>query len=96
MRKSPSRSAGSAVVPTWPVDAKCRVFTASYGGDKAIIIKAVADAMTNYTVLDVNDGAEKREADAYIGAYAKGGESVGEFATQDKALEKAFELCPEG
>ena len=77
-------------------DAKCRVFTASYGGDKAIIIKAVADAMTNYTVLDVNDGAEKREADAYIGAYAKGGESVGEFATQDKALEKAFELCPEG
>jgi hypothetical protein len=76
--------------------AKCRVWTASYGGAKAIIIKAVADQTTNYTVLDVNEGAEKREADAYISAYAKGGESVGEFATQTQALDKAFELCPEG
>jgi hypothetical protein len=50
----------------------------------------------NYTVLDVNDGAEKREADAYISAYAKGGQSIGEFSTQSQALEKAFELCPEG
>ena len=76
--------------------AKCRVWTASYGGAKAIIIKAIADQTTNYTVLDVNEGAEKREADAYISAYAKGGESVGEFATQTQALDKAFELCPEG
>ena len=75
---------------------KCRVWTASYGGAKAIIIKAVVDATVNYTVLDVNDGAEKREADAYINAYAKGGQSIGEFSTQSQALEKAFELCPEG
>jgi len=47
-------------------------------------------------VLDVNEGAEKREADAYINAYAKGGQSVGEFSSQAQALEKAFELCPEG
>ena len=76
--------------------AGCRVFTASYGGAKSIIIKAIDDGATNYTVLDVNEGAEKREADAYIGAYAKGGETVGEFLNQEKALEKAFELCPEG
>ena len=75
---------------------KCRVWTASYGGTKAIIIKAEADKTTNYTVLDVNEGAEKREADAYINAYAKGGKSVGEFTSQAQALEKAFELCPEG
>ncbi|MCC7253428.1 glucosaminidase domain-containing protein [Hyphomicrobium sp.] len=75
---------------------KCRVWTASYGGSKAIIIKAVSDKTINYTVLDVNEGAEKREADAYINAYAKGGQSVGEFASQSQALEKAFELCPEG
>lgn len=74
----------------------CRVWTASYGGTKAIIIKAVADKTVNYTVLDVNEGAEKREADAYISAYAKGGEKVGEFPNQSQALEKAFELCPEG
>jgi hypothetical protein len=75
---------------------KCRVWTASYGGAKAIIIKAVSDKTINYTVLDVNEGAEKREADAYINAYAKGGQSVGEFSNQSQALEKAFELCPEG
>jgi hypothetical protein len=75
---------------------KCRVWTASYGGAKAIIIKAVSDKTTNYTVLDVNEGTEKREAEAYINAYAKGGQSVGEFASQTQALEKAFELCPEG
>jgi ferredoxin len=50
----------------------------------------------NYTVLDVHKGSEKRELDAYIAAYAKGGEKVGEFPSQPKALNKAFELCPEG
>ncbi len=75
---------------------KCRVWTASYGGSRAIIIKAAGDETTNYTVLDVNEGTEKREAEAYIAAYAKGGQPVGEFATQTQALDKAFELCPEG
>jgi len=75
---------------------KCRVWTASYGGAKAIIIKALADQMVNYTVLDVNEGTETREADAYISAYAKGGERMGEFSSEAQALDKAFELCPEG
>ena len=79
-----------------PPARKCRVWTASYGGNKAIIIKAMAEKTVNYTVLDVNEGTEKREADAYISAYAKGGEAVGEFQSQSQALEKAFELCPEG
>jgi hypothetical protein len=82
--------------PSTAASGKCRVWTASYGGSKAIIIKATQDKTTNYTVLDVNDGSEKREADAYINAYAKGGQSVGEFQSQSQALEKAFELCPEG
>ncbi len=75
---------------------KCKVWTASYGGQRAIIIKAVADGTTNYTVLDVNDPNENREVDAYIAAYAKGGEKLGAFPSQAKALDKAFELCPEG
>lgn len=79
-----------------PKPGDCRVWTASYGGTKAIIIKAEKDTTTNYTVLDVNEGAEKREADAYINAYAKGGQQVGEFSSPSQALEKAFELCPEG
>ncbi len=74
----------------------CNVFTASYGGQKAVIVKQVVDKKVNFTVLDVNEGQEKREADAFIAAYAKGGAVAGEFASQTQALDKAFELCPEG
>ncbi len=80
-----------------PASSNCHVFTASYGGDSAVIVKANAGKVVNYTVLHVNEGSEKREAEAYIAAYAKGGETVGsEFKNQDQALDKAFELCPEG
>jgi len=75
---------------------KCKVWTASYGGQRAVIIKASGSGTVNYTVLDVTETNEKREVDAYIAAYAKGGERVGSFPTQTKALNKAFELCPEG
>lgn len=82
--------------PLAPPAAKCRVWTASYGGQKAVLIRAQAEGAVNYTVLDVNEGTEKREADAYIAAYAKGGAVAGEFQSQSQALDKAFELCPEG
>ena len=87
----------AATVPPVAVAAgKCRVWTASYGGQKAVIIRAQSDGAVNFTVLDVNEGAERREADAYISAYAKGGVIDQEFGSQTQALEKAFELCPEG
>ncbi len=101
--KAPLRTASVAGVaatlapPVPPAGAqKCRVWTASYGGQKALIIRSIADKIVNYTVLDVNDGAEKREADAFISAYAKDGAVTGEFTSQTQALDKAFELCPEG
>jgi hypothetical protein len=75
----------------------CNVLTASYGGTRALLIKhAAVGGVTSYTVLDVNEGRETREADAYIAAYAKGGSVAGTFASQNDALDKAFELCPEG
>lgn len=97
-------SPATATITTGPdkskADAKpaqsCKVWTASYGGAKAIIIRANAPGATNYTVLDVNEGSEKKEAEAYITAYAKGGETIGEFTSSNQALNKAFELCPEG
>jgi hypothetical protein len=61
-----------------------------------MIIRVKSDSGTDFTVLDVNEGAEKREAAAYIAAYAKGGVIEAEFPTSSQALEKAFELCPEG
>lgn len=75
---------------------KCNVFTASYGGQKAVIIKAIANNEVNYTVLDINAGKERAETQAYIEAYAKGGKAVANFTSQAQALDKAFELCPEG
>jgi len=93
-------AAGAAKATTAPLKpseaGKCRVWTASYGGQKAIIIKAPAGARTHYTVLEVNAETEKREADAYIAVYARGGQAIAEFPTQEQALDKAFDLCPEG
>ena len=91
-------SAAGSAKPLVPQAAaqKCRVWTASYGGQKALIIRSLVDRVVNYTVLDVNEGAEKREADAFISAYAKEGVIAGEFGSQAQALDKAFELCPEG
>lgn len=90
--------AGAATQLTLPAKnaGKCKVWTASYGGQRAVIIKAATSGSVNYTVLDVTEANEKREIDAYIAAYAKGGEKLGSFASQTKALNKAFELCPEG
>jgi hypothetical protein len=82
--------------PPPAVGHKCRVWTASYGGQKALIIRSVIDKVVNYTVLDVNEGAEKRKADAFISAYAKGGAIAGEYGSKAQALDKAFEFCPEG
>ena len=78
-----------------PTPTKCRVWTASYGGQKAIIIKSADTSHVNYTVLDVNAGREGQEAAAYISAYAKGGKKIGEFKSQTLALDKAFKLCPD-
>jgi hypothetical protein len=72
----------------------CKVFTASYGGPKSVLIQAQKDSVVNYTVLEVVVGKEQDQARAFIAAYAQGGKSVGEFATREEALKKAFELCP--
>src|SRR5262245_3329069 len=91
-------TAGAAKAAAAPATAgqKCRVWTASYGGQKAMIIRSQGDKIINYTVLDVNEGSETREAEAFISAYAKNGAIAGQFGSQAQALEKAFELCPEG
>lgn len=78
------------------VKGNCRVWTASYGGQKAIIVRVANKAGTEFTVLDVNEGREKQEAEAFIAAYAKGGVIAGEFSNQSAALDRAFEHCPGG
>jgi hypothetical protein len=72
----------------------CRVWTASYGGSKNILIRAAVGNDTHYTALQVLDGFEKGQADAFIRTHAQGGEPIEEFASRDAALARAFELCP--
>jgi hypothetical protein len=88
------RAPDTAVPPA--ANQKCRVWTASYGGQKAVIIRSVVDQVVNFTVLDVNENTEAREVEAFISAYAKNGRVAGEYSSQAQALDKAFELCPEG
>lgn len=88
-------SAQKATAQGTAASADCRVWQASYGGARAVIIKASDNDRTNYTVLDVNEGREQREVAAYIAAYAKNGTSLGTFNDPNTALSKAFELCPE-
>lgn len=92
----PAKQPPAAEAGAPPANNKCRVWTASYGGQKAIIIRSVRDQMVNFHVLDVHEGSEEREAAAFIQAYAKNGTVAGEFPNQSQALERAFELCPEG
>jgi hypothetical protein len=97
LQTASTATAAAAAKPLSPAPSqKCRVWTASYGGQKAMIIKSQGDKVINYTVLDVNEGSETREAEAFISAYAKNGAIAGQFGSQAQALEKAFELCPEG
>ncbi len=95
LAQNPAAKPAAEAKPAPAAGSKCRVWTASYGGQKALIVRVNGEKSTDYTVLDVNEGAERREADAYIAAYAKGGAIEGEFTSQAQALEKAFELCPE-
>lgn len=89
-------AAGAAGAAAAVAAGKCRVYTASYGGQRAVIIRASAEQFVNFTVLDVNEGQEAREIEAYVSAYAKGGQKVGDFSSSNAALDKAFQLCPEG
>jgi len=84
-----------AKIPATPAASKCAVWTASYGGGKSLLIRSTARGMVNYTALVVHAGQESREADAYIKAWAKGGKAIGEFGTSEKALNRAYELCPQ-
>ena len=87
-------SAAGAGTAASPASAQCKVWSASFGGDKSVLIRVNDGQITHFTALQVNAGREKDETTAYIAAYARGGRTVGEFTSADQAINKAFELCP--
>ena len=95
--------AGSAVARTKALEEaatspaanqKCRVWTASYGGQKSIIIRSVADQVVNFTVLDVNMGSEAREAEAFIAAYARTERSRASMRTRPRPSTRRSSSVP--
>lgn len=81
-----------AVRPRLP----CKVFTASYGGHKNVLIRHRAGNELHYTALQVQDGREAWMTEAFIRSHAQGGEALGEYASRDEALTSAFNQCPGG
>jgi hypothetical protein len=72
----------------------CDIWQASYGGTATLLIRSVAGAKVNYTVLQVAAGKEQPQADAYMKEHARNGETIGRFGSRDEAMTRAFELCP--
>ena len=94
----PSLRTPRSAAPPQPAErpSPCKVFTASYGGKKNVLIRRRVGDEMHYTALQVMDGQEQGLTLAFIRSHAQGGEAVGEFATRDEALESAFGLCPGG
>jgi len=74
----------------------CKVFTASYGGTKNVLISRRVGDEVHFTALQVLDGREAGLAESFIRSHAQGGEAIGEFDSRDAALESAFQHCPSG
>jgi hypothetical protein len=72
----------------------CRVWTASYGGGKSLLIRSVVGYQVHYTALQVLDGFEDSLTASFIRTHAPGGAAIGEFTTREAALARAFDLCP--
>jgi hypothetical protein len=93
-RGSQTDANANADKPDPGANATCKVWSASFGGDKSVLIRMSDGQVTHFTALQVHAGREKEETNAYIAAYARGGKAVGEFASAEQAINKAFELCP--
>ena len=80
----------SAAVPPPP----CDVYAASYGGRVALLIRSLSGGSTKYTVLQVDEGFEQPQADAFIKTHVPNGQTIARFPSPEPAFTRAFELCP--
>ena len=72
----------------------CDVYSASYGGRVSLLIRSETDTSINYTVLQVDEGLEQPQADAFIKTHAPNGRTIARFPSPEPAFLRAFELCP--
>jgi hypothetical protein len=74
----------------------CKVWTASYGGSRNILIQTIVGEELHLTALQVLDGQEEELAASFIETHAVGGARIGDaFPNRESALVRAFDLCPQ-
>lgn len=91
---APLRMPAGATQATLRNAPSCGIWSASYGGRVALLIRSFAGPTTNYTVLQVDAGQEEPQAEAFIKAHARDGQTLERFPSRDAAFARAFELCP--
>lgn len=90
----PEGAASEPALAITQAAAGCGIWSASYGGSVALLIRSLSGATTNYTVLQVDAGEEAVQADAFMRLHAEGGEMLGRYGSREEAIARAFELCP--
>jgi hypothetical protein len=91
----PAANVAQSAQPVTPPRPSCDVYSASYGGSVALLIRSVSGAAVNYTVLQVEPALEEPQADAFMKAHAPNGKTIARFAAPEPAFVRAFELCPD-
>jgi hypothetical protein len=74
--------------------AACDVLAASYGGTVSLLIRAETAGTVSYTVLQVDEGFEQKQADAFIRTHMPNGRTIERFSSREHAVARAFQLCP--
>jgi hypothetical protein len=87
-------AAGAPRLAKAPRPPTCDVYSASYGGSVALLLRSVSGARVNYTVLQVEAALEQPQADAFLKAHAPNGRAIARFGSPAQAFARAFELCP--
>ena len=74
----------------------CKVWTASYGGSRNVLIQTIVGEELHLTALQVLDGQEDELAANFIATHAVGGQRLGDaFPNRETALIRAFNICPQ-
>lgn len=74
----------------------CKVWTASYGGSRNVLIQTIVGEEMHLTALQVLDGQEDELAANFIATHAIGGHRLGDpFPNRETALIRAFNICPQ-
>jgi hypothetical protein len=93
--QAPTRPLAEAPTPAERPRA-CKVWTASYGGSRNVLIQKVVGEELHLTALQVIDGQEEELAASFIETHAVGGSRLGDaFPNREAALVRAFDLCPQ-